>query len=339
MLTKDISETLSLALVVIVLTYLTLVIGELVPKYIGMNYKEAVALRVAPIFEHTSKVLFFVVSLLTLSTMFIVKGLSLKRGEDHVGESEIKILLEEGRRKGVFDRTEEELIHGVFKFADRLVKEIMVPRPNVYAIDITESRDQVLKYVIQNEYSRYPVYRDHPDNVVGIVYHKDITRHIWLKERFDLETLLKKPYFVPDTMEVSVLLKEMQRRRSHMAIVVDEYGITSGIVTLEDIMEEIFGEIMDETDVDDRMEKLKDGSIIIDAAYSIRDLNNKLDLDLPEAPDYETLGGFILSELQGIAKGGEMIYVGPHKFTVVGIEGRRITKVSLDRRHSGSKKS
>jgi len=339
MLPKDVSETLALVIVVGVLTYLTLVLGELVPKYIGMNYKESVALRIAPVFDLTSRILFFVVNLLTLSTTFIVRSLSLKKGEDHVGESEIKILLEEGRRKGVFDRTEEELIHGVFEFADRLVKEIMVPRPKMYGIDIEESRDVILKYIIENEYSRYPVYRDHPDNVIGVVYHKDITRHIWLKEPFDLEKLLKKPFFVPDTMEISILLKEMQKRRSHMAIVVDEYGSTVGIVTLEDIMEEIFGEIMDETDVDDRMERLKDGSVIIDAAYSIRDLNAKMDLDLPEAPDYETLGGFILSQLQDIAKGGEMIFVGPYKFTVVGIEGRRITKVKLERPRSGMKKA
>ena len=337
-LPKDLAETVALVIVVGVLTYLSLVLGELVPKYIGMNYKEAVALRIAPVFDFTSRMFFFVVNLLTMSTMFIVRGLSLKKGEDHVGESEIKILLEEGRRKGVFDRTEEELIHGVFKFADRLVKEIMVPRPNMYGIDIDESRNEILKYIIENEYSRYPVYRDHPDNVIGVVYHKDITRHIWLKEPFDLEKLLKKPFFVPDTMEISILLKEMQKRRSHMAVVVDEYGSTIGIVTLEDIMEEIFGEIMDETDVDDRMERLKDGSVIIDAAYSIRDLNVKMDLDLPEAPDYETLGGFILSQLQGIAKGGEMVFVGSYKFTVVGIEGRRITKVRLERPRSGVKK-
>ncbi len=337
-LPRDVSETLALVGVVAVLTYLFLVVGELVPKYIGMNYKEAVALRIAPIFEFTSRVLFIAVNFLTFSTMAIVRGLSLKRSEDHVGESEIKILIEEGRRKGVFDRTEEELIHGVFKFADRLVKEIMVPRPNIYAIDIDESKDEILKYIIENEYSRYPVFKDHPDNITGIVYHKDITRHIWLKEAFDLEKLLKKPFFVPDTMEISVLLKEMQRRRSHMAVVVDEYGTTVGIVTLEDIMEEIFGEIMDETDVDDRMERLKDGSVIVDAAYSIRDLNSKMDLDLPEAPDYETLGGFILSQLQGIARGGEMVYVAGYKFTVVGIEGRRITKVRLERRRPGVKK-
>lgn len=324
-------DTIALVIVVVVLTYLFLVIGELVPKYIGINYKESVAMRIAPFFDFTARFLFIFVNFLTFSTMFIINRLNLKKREEHVGKGEIKILLEEGRRKGVFDKTEEELIHGVFEFADRSVKEVMVPKPNIYSIDIEKSRDEILNYIVENEFSRYPVYRGNPDNIIGIVYHKDITKHIWLNSPFNLEKILKKPYFVPDTMEISVLLKEMQKRRQHMAIVADEYGTTIGIVSLEDIMEEIFGEIMDETDVDDRVEKLKDGSLIIDASYSIRDLNNRLNLGLKESSDYETLGGLILTRLQVIPRGGEIIYHGQYRFTVVGIEGRRITKIKLDK--------
>ncbi|HOE16880.1 MAG TPA: hemolysin family protein [Syntrophorhabdaceae bacterium] len=324
-------ETISVIIVVVVLTYLFLVVGELVPKYIGINYREKVALFIAPLMHFIAKVFFVFVNLLSFSTLLIVKALNLKRNEDHVGEGEIKVLLEEGRRKGVFDETEEKLIHGVFEFADRSVKEVMVPRPNVYSINIEDGNDDIVKYVVENEFSRYPVYRENLDKVIGIVFQKDIAKQIWLQSPFSLEKLLKKPYFVPETMGISVLLKEMQKRRQHLAIVVDEYGTTVGIVTLEDIMEEIFGEIMDETDVDDRIERLKDGSVIIDASYSIRDLNNRFHLDLAESPDYETLGGFILTQLQEIPKGGEIILQGPHRFTVVGLEGRRITKVKLDR--------
>jgi len=324
-------DTLSVVVVVAILTYLFLVIGELVPKYIGMNYKEKVALWIAPFFHFIAGVFFVFVNFLSFSTLLIVKTLNLKKREEHIGEGEIKVLLEEGRRKGVFDETEEKLIHSVFEFADRSVKEVMVPRPNVYSIDIEDSKDEIVKYIVENEFSRYPVYRESLDKIVGIVYQKDITKQIWLQSSFSLDKLLKKPYFVPDTMEISILLKEMQKRRQHLAVVVDEYGTTAGIVTLEDIMEEIFGEILDETDVDDRIERLKDGSIIIDASYSIRDLNNRFNLDLSESPDYETLGGFILTQLQEIPKGGEIILHGIHRFTVVGLEGRRITKVKLDR--------
>jgi len=324
-------ETLSVVIMVVILTYLFLVLGELVPKYIGINYKERVALWIAPFLHLIAKVFFVFVDFLSFSTSIVVKALNLKKGEEHIGEGEIKVLLEEGRRKGVFDETEEKLIHGVFEFADRSVKEIMVPRPNVYSINIDDGKDEIVQYIVENEFSRYPVYRENLDKVIGVVYQKDITKQIWLQSPFNLGKLLKKPYFVPETMGISVLLKEMQKRRQHLAIVVDEYGTTVGIVTLEDIMEEIFGEIMDETDVDDRIERLKDGSVIIDASYSIRDLNNRFDLELSESPDYETLGGFILTQLQEMPKGGEIIIHGIHRFTVVGVEGRRITKVKLDR--------
>ncbi|MBP6941029.1 MAG: HlyC/CorC family transporter [Syntrophorhabdaceae bacterium] len=324
-------ETLSVVIIVVILTYLFLVLGELVPKYIGINYKERVALWIAPFLHFIAKVFFVFVDFLSFSTSIVVRALNLKKGEEHIGEGEIKVLLEEGRRKGVFDETEEKLIHGVFEFADRSVKEIMVPRPNVYSINIDDGKDEIVQYIVENEFSRYPVYRENLDKVIGVVYQKDITKQIWLQSPFNLDKLLKKPYFVPETMGISVLLKEMQKRRQHLAIVVDEYGTTVGIVTLEDIMEEIFGEIMDETDVDDRIERLKDGSVIIDASYSIRDLNNRFNLELSESPDYETLGGFILTQLQEMPKGGEIIIHGIHRFTVVGVEGRRITKVKLDR--------
>lgn len=324
-------DTISLVVVVVVLTYIFLVVGELVPKYIGMNYKEKVALWIVPIFQFTSRFLFIFVNFLSLSTILVVRSLSLKKGEEHIGEGEIKILLEEGRRKGVFDETEERLIHGVFEFADRSVKEIMVPRPNIYSINIEDGMDEILKYIVENEFSRYPVCKGSLDSIIGLVYHKDIAKQIWLKNPIHLEKILKKPYFIPDTMEISILLKEMQKRRQHLAIVVDEYGTTAGIVTLEDIMEEIFGEIMDETDVDDRIERLKDGSIIIDASYSIRGLNIRLDINIPESPDYETIGGFILNQLQGMARGGEMIDHGIYRFIVVGVEGIRITRVKLEK--------
>jgi putative hemolysin len=331
---KPFSDTIALGIVVMVLTYLFLVFGELVPKYVGLSNKVKVSIFIVPLFDFVSRFFFFLVNILSFSTMFFVKGLNLKHGEEHAGEGEIKILLEEGRIKGVFDRTEEELIHGVFQFADRSVKEIMVPKPNVYAIDIEDNKDKVLDYIIENEFSRYPVYRDSFDNIIGIVYHKEITKYIWReKDPFTLEKILKKPFFVPETMEISILLKEMQRTHQHLAVVIDEYGTTVGIVTLEDIMEEIFGEIMDETDVEDKIERLRDGSYIIDSSYSIRDLNERLQIDIPESTDYETLGGFILNQLQGMPKGGEIIYQGLYKFTVVGITGKRITKVKFEKKN------
>ncbi len=329
---KPFSESISVAIVVIILTYLFIVFGELVPKYIGLNYKETAALGLLPLFNFVSRIFSIFVNFLSVTTLFFVKALNLNRSEEHIGEGEIKILLEEGRRKGVFDKTEEELINRVFHFSDRSVREVMVPRPNVYAVDADESKDKVLEYIIGNEFSRYPVYRETLDNIIGFVYQKDVSRDIWRdQESFQLEKMMKRPFFVPATMEISVLLKQMQRTHLHLAVVIDEYGTMVGIITLEDIMEEIFGEILDETDVDDKIERRRDGSWLIDASYSIRDLNARLDLDLPESPDYETLGGFIMTQLQGIARGGEVIYSGGYRFTVVDVDARRIVKVKFER--------
>ncbi|HVN25193.1 MAG TPA: hemolysin family protein [Syntrophorhabdales bacterium] len=325
------SESVSLIIVVLCLTYLLLVLGELVPKHIGINYREKVAITIAPMFDFLSRVLFLPVRLLNVSSSVIMRLLHLRQLDEPVTEDEIKLLLEEGRTKGVFGRTEEELIHGVFNFVDRSVKEIMVPRPNIYAIDMDQSKEEILKYVVDNEFSRYPAYKDQLDNIQGIVYHKDMAKFIWSNTPFDLNKVLRKPYFVPDTMKVSALLKDMQRRRVHLAVVVDEYGTTVGIVSLEDIMEEIFGEIMDETDTDVRIVNLPDGATLIDASYNIRDLNNDLGLELPESADYETLGGFVLSQLQGIARGGEIVYHDGYRFTVVGIHRRRIAKVKMEK--------
>ena len=331
-LLKPFSESISVAVVVVILTYLFIVFGELVPKYIGLNYKEKAALVLLPFFNFVSRIFSVFVSFLSVTTLFLVKALNLSKGEEHIGEGEIKILLEEGRRKGVFDKTEEELINRIFRFSDRSVREVMVPRPNVYAVDADERKDKILEYIIGNEFSRYPVYRESLDNVIGFVYQKDVSRHIWRdQESFQLERLMKRPFFVPATMEVSVLLKQMQRTRLHLAVVIDEYGTMVGIITLEDIMEEIFGEILDETDVEDKIERHRDGSYLIDASYSIRDLNSRLDVDLPESPDYETLGGFIMTQLQGMAKGGEVVYYGRYRFTVVDVDALRIVRVKFER--------
>lgn len=328
---RSFSETAALILVVLVLTYFIVVAGELVPKYIGINYRERAAIRLVPVFDFLAKTLFFPVWLLNASTSAIVRILGLKKTDEVIGEDEIKVLLEEGRLQGVFDRTEEELIHSVFDFADRSVKEIMVPRPNIYALDIEKPQEENVRFIVENEFSRYPVYRDHLDKILGIVYQKDVMRTLWLGRPLELEKILKRAHFVPDTMKISVLFRDMQKRHSHLAIVVDEYGTTAGIVALEDIMEEIFGEIMDETDTDIQVERNKDGSMVVDGSYSVRDLNNALGLKLPESPDYETLGGFILSEIQGIARGGEIVHYDSYKLTVVGIHGRRIAKVKIEK--------
>lgn len=324
------SEPLSLAFCVSCMTYAFLVFGELVPKSIGLSHNEKVSKALVPIIIFASKMFFFFVELLSASTNLVLRFIRQKRVEETISEGEIRVMIEEGRKRGVIDTTEEQIFHGVFKFAKKSVKEIMVPKPKVYSIDIKSLPDEVLNYIVENEFSRYPVFREDKDNIVGVVYYKDVIREMYKKGGFELEKIVKKPYFVPETMEISQLFKEMQKRHVHMAIVVNEYGINVGIVTLEDIIEEIFGEIMDETDVEEDIERMKDGSYVVDASSMVSDLNESLGLDLPESPDYETLGGFILKKLGEIPKGGEVVFHGNLKLTVLAMEGRRISKVRIE---------
>ncbi len=240
-------------------------------------------------------------------------------------------MLKEGGETGVFDQTERELIHSVFEFADISVKEVMVPRPKMHALSLNTPLEDVLHYIDENMFARYPVYEEGVNDIKGILYYKDLLGHLARREPVSIRKILHRPYFVPETMKVSHLLKELQRRRLQMAIVVNEYGSVEGLVTMEDLVEEIVGEIQDEYDVEERsVERLKDGSLLIDASLSIRDLKDDHGLALPESSEYETLGGFILSQLQNIPRSGEIIKFGAYKFTIVHIEGRRIARVKVE---------
>lgn len=183
----------------------------------------------------------------------------------------------------------------------------MVPRPKIHAVQIDTPFQEILKYVTENKFSRYPVYRTNINDITGILYFKDLMSALIQEKAVHLKDLLHPAYFVPETMQVSHLLKELQRRRIQMAIVINEYGSVEGLVTMEDLVEEIVGEIQDEYDVEDRpVERLKDGSWVIDASLSVRDLNTDYGLPIPESANYETLGGFALSQLQNMPKGEKL---------------------------------
>jgi putative hemolysin len=207
----------------------------------------------------------------------------------------------------------------------------MGPRPKIPALQIDMPDDAILQDITENMFSRYPVYREDAGDVAGVVYFKDMLADIVRQKPLVLKTLLRPAYFVPETMQISRLLKELQRRRIQMAIVVNEYGSVEGLVTMEDLVEEIVGEIRDEHDLEERpVERLKDGSLLIDASLFIRDLNNDYDFSLPESADYETLGGFVLSQLQDMPKGGEIIQYGVYTITIVDMEVRRIAKLKVE---------
>jgi len=328
------SELTSISLVVLALSYVTLVLGELVPKSLALKYPDQIALAIVKPIRMLTMVLEPVVKLLTASTrLFVGKGSGKVFSRNFVSEEEIKYLLKEGREKGVFDETEQELIHSIFEFTDISVKEVMVARPKMLSLKLDTSPNELVEFISENNFSRYPVYKDSMNEIVGILYFKDLLSVLSERKKVVLKGLLHPTYFVPETMKISHLLKEMQRRRIQMAIVVNEYGSVEGLATMEDLIEEIVGEIKDEYDAEDRdVERMKDGSWVIDASLSVRDLNSDYGLPLPESSDYETLGGFALSQLQAMPKGGEIIEFDNYKFTIVDMEGKRISKLKVEKK-------
>jgi len=328
------SEAMAVGSIVLVISYLSLIIGELVPKSLALKYSEPIALRVAHSIVWMSKITSVFIKILTVSSRFLLRFFKgpVSHEKTFISEEEIKILIREGREKGIFDQTEQDLIHSVFEFTDISVKEVMISRPKMHALQIDTPLDDLLKFVSRHKFSRYPVYRKGIHEIVGILYYKDLMSQVVSKEPVVLKDLIRPVYFVPETMKVSHLLKELQRRRIQMAIVVNEYGSIEGLVTMEDLVEEIVGEIQDEVDRGDRpVERLNDGSMVVDASMSVRDLHDDYGLSLPESPEYETLGGFFLSQLQSIPRGGEIIQHGKYKFTVVDMADRRIAKVKVEK--------
>jgi len=336
---KPISEPLSIFLVVIVVSYFSLVLGELIPKSLALKYPEQIALFVARPLDVLAKLLRPLLDILTAPIRRALRPIVGKVVPgSFISEEEIKFLLKEGKEKGVFDQTEQELIHSVFEFNDISVKEVMVSRPKVHAIQIDTPAPELLSYITENMFSRYPVYKTGLNDIAGILYFKDLMAILIQDKPIILKDHLHAVYFIPETMQVSRLLKELQRRRIQMAIVINEYGSVEGLVTMEDLVEEIVGEIEDEYDIEDRpVERLKDGSLAVDASLSVRDLNNEYGLPIPEASDYETLGGFVMTQLQDMPKGGEIIQYGDFKFTIVDMDGRRISKLKVERKSATDK--
>ncbi|MDH7501052.1 MAG: hemolysin family protein, partial [candidate division NC10 bacterium] len=237
-----------------------------------------------------------------------------------------------GIEKGVFDQVEQQLIHSVFEFTDTSVKEVMVPRPRIKALPIDSSPSDILAMIQEAGYSRFPIYGKDLDDVRGILYTKDVMRLLAGKKSIVLSQLLHPAHFVPETKMISDLLPELLRRRLHMALVINEYGSVEGLITIEDLIEELVGEIHDEYEpLEAGVERSRDGSLLVDAHLSIHDLRGRYGLPFPESTDFETLAGFMLSQLQRIPQGGESVHYQDWKFTIVNMDGRRITKVKAER--------
>lgn len=327
------AEFFAVGLVVLVISYGSLVVGELVPKSLALRYAERIACFAARPIDLLSRITGVIIKILTTSTGAILKVLGVN-GESKVfvSEEEIKYIIREGRATGVFEETEAEILHGVFEFADTTVKEVMVPKRKFTAIDMETTFGEAATFISETGFSRYPVYKDSTDKVVGVLFNKDVFNVIEKGKEADIRDLMRAPYFVPNSVMISRLLREMQRRKVHMAIVVDEHGEVDGLVTIEDILEEIVGEIEDEYDTGKGglVEKLKDGTLVIDASASLRDLEDVGIVIDEESEEYHTMAGFMLAKLQRIPRGGEFVVYKNQRFTVVDVEANRIVKVKIE---------
>jgi len=327
----------ALALLTGVTAVIVLIFGEITPKTFAKRHATGFALFIMPLVALVYWLLYPLACLLVQ----VPRALSRAVGSDPaasqaVTSSELEHLIEMGARQGSIDKVREQLLSSVLAFTEVLVKEIMIPRTQVIALEETATYEEALKLVTETELSRIPVYRGSLDEVVGVLHAKtllaDVKKGIQ-PSLFQLVNYLRKPFFVPEVMKVSRLLTEMQRRKTHLAVVVDEFGGTSGIVTLEDVVEEIVGEIHDESDVEEKKLKvLSDGLILADAQVSIRELEEHLGIDFPEGGDYESLGGFLTATAGRVPPTGSLVVWGGLTFTVKAADDRRVQKVEIARK-------
>jgi putative hemolysin len=326
------SEAISIIIVAAIIAYFFIVFGELIPKSIALSNPEAIGLMIAPVIEKFSKIAMPFVQILRISTNILLKPFGKRAFSErgYISEEEIKLLLEEGKERGIFEAEEKELIHSVFEFTDMSAKEVMVPSTQMVTISVGMSSEDTKTIIDEEQFSRYPVVGKDLNDIRGILYAKDFLTAI-AKGGVEVRKLIKPPFFIPETMKISNLLREMQRKRIHMALVIDEYGGLSGLVTMEDLLEEIVGEIRDEYDVESPVIQLSDGTFRIDASISIRDLKEDYEIEIPESTEYETLSGFLLTTLQRIPKIGDVVEMeGKKKITVLEMVGQRIAKVKLE---------
>lgn len=327
------SNTIAVVVVTIILSYFTLVFGELVPKRIALQKAEAFSLFVVQPIYIISKILSPFIKLLSLSTNGFLHLIGMKTDnlEEAVSEEEIKKMLETGSENGVFNEIEKEMINSIFSFDDKTAKDVMVPRREVFAIDIEEPLEKILDEILETRHSRIPVYEEQIDNIIGILQVKDVMIEARKKsfEEVDIRALLKEVFFVPDGKSTDELFREMQKTKNRMAVLIDEYGGVSGILTVEDLVEEVMGEITDEHEEEVvELQKIGEKEYLLDGSILIEELNEKLNLKL-ETENYDTLSGYLIEELGYIPKDSgqcELDADGVH-FKILEVKEKRIRKV------------
>jgi CBS domain containing-hemolysin-like protein len=331
---KAISTVLAVIFAYLILTFLHVVIGELVPKGIALGHSEGTALFVSAPVRFFFIVMRPVVWFLEAATEIVLKWLGLKppgADDDVLSEAELRMLVSQSTRGGEIEQQEQEMLYKVFDFADKEAKDVMVPRPEVVALSIDLPPEECLEAVMDSPFTRYPVYRETLDNVVGILHVRDLFRA--LRDRgmheVKVQDIIRPAHIVPETKDLAALLAEFRRANQHMAIVIDEYGDMEGIVTLEDLLEEIVGDIEDEFDLpDESIEQIDEDTVLIDGTFPIDDFNDRFKTEMPDE-DYHTMAGFVFGLLGRQPEAGDTINHDGMRFDVLEVEGSRILKLAV----------
>jgi putative hemolysin len=326
----------SFVIAFLVLTYLSVVLGELVPKAITLQRWETGAIVLARPLLWLGVVTYPLVWVLDRSARFVTGLFGVDPAPAGLvahSEEEIRYIVAEAEDTGVIQAGEEEMLYKVFDFADKEVHEVMVPRPQVVALSVDLPPQQCLESLIDSPYTRYPVYRGSLDDIVGILHVRDLFSALYDQgiENVDVSGLIRPVIYVPETKDLAALLAEFRRANQHMAIVVDEYGAFEGIVTLEDLLEEIVGEIEDEYDLpDESVEHVEDGRIRIHGTFPIDDFNEQFDAELPQDEHYQTIGGLVFGRLGRAPEKGDEVVENGLRFQVIETEGPRIERLEVE---------
>lgn len=331
---ETVLHTISFTIAFTIITFLHIVLGELAPKTIALERAEKTALAIALPMQLFYKTFYYPIRLLDWAGTRTVRLLGLHPSSEHASiytEEELRQLVDISQKSGHVQEEQQQLIHRVFDFAEARVRDAMIPRVSVDVISANATLEEIKTAFRNLGYSRLPVYRDRVDNISGVLFRRDLEPFLESPTGFDLEKLLHPPLFIPETAKLGSLLRQMQSTRTHLAIVVDEHGGMEGIVTLEDLLEEIVGEIDDEYDEEVRLQIISqtDGTYLLDGMLAIHDANRQLNLNLPENDGYTTLAGFLMAQTGQILEAGETVEYEGVRFTVERMDKRRVRRVRL----------
>ncbi len=325
------SKSTLILMEVLVVSVVVLIFGEILPKMIAIKYSKEYALKMyTPL-----KIMMFILSPIAQGfnaiTNVVIKIIPFRKEKIFDSEEELKILAELGEEEGTLQEEESDMIQSIFDFKEKTVGEIITPRVDIVSLKSDESIDKAMDIIGERQFSKIPIYIDTIDNIKGILYAKDIIPYLMgSRPNVNLQTLARQPFFVPETKPIDDLMEEFKLRKTSIAIVVDEWGGTEGLVTLEDVVEEVMGEIRDPYDQEEsNVLKQSDGSFIVDGSITIYDLEEDTDIEFPEDRDYDTLGGFILDILTDIPQTGEQVEFNDMVFTVQTVENNRIGKIKI----------